>query len=65
MGFVKGLLEGCAEYHSYRTEVRPNRTLIVTFDRRCHNPILREAAQDKDHTEIPWLGGLKIKFHFV
>jgi hypothetical protein len=27
-------------------EVAPNRQLQVTFDRRCHNPILREAALD-------------------
>src|SRR5262249_51655221 len=27
-------------------EVTPHRTLLVTFDRRSHNPIVREAALD-------------------
>jgi hypothetical protein len=29
-------------------EVLPNRHLRITFDRRSHNPILREAALDQD-----------------
>ena len=45
-------------------EVRPNRTLQVTFDRRCHNPILREAALDKDHRPIPWLKGYHLEFDY-
>ena len=45
-------------------EVLPNRTLKVTFDRRCHNPILREAALDKDDHHIPWLLGYRIKFDY-
>ena len=45
-------------------EVLPNRTLKVTFDRRCHNPILREAALDKDDHHIPWLVGYRIKFDY-
>lgn len=45
-------------------EVRPNRTLQVTFDRRCHNPILREAVLDKDHRRIPWLNGYHIEFDY-
>jgi hypothetical protein len=45
-------------------EVLPNRTLKVTFDRRCHNPILREAALDKGDHHIPWLLGYKIKFDY-
>ena len=50
---------------SGEVEICPNRTLLVTFDRRCHNPILKEAALDKNRTSIPWIGGLKIKFDFV
>ena len=38
--------------------------LIVTFDRRSHNPILREAALDRDTLPIPWLGQRKIEFAF-
>ena len=39
-------------------EVAANQTLRVTFDRRSHNPILREAALDRDSPAIPWLGRL-------
>ena len=46
-------------------EITPNRILLVTLDRRCHNPILREAALDKDSPPIPWLGGYRIQFQFV
>lgn len=44
--------------------VMPNRTLLVTFDRRSHNPILREAALDKSCPKIPWLNGYRIQFDF-
>lgn len=46
-------------------EITPNRILMVTLDRRCHNPILREAALDKDSPPIPWLGGYRVQFQFV
>lgn len=45
-------------------EIRPKRTLRVTFDRRCHNPVLREAALDKDSAPIPWLNGYRIEFKY-
>jgi hypothetical protein len=45
-------------------EVSANRTLLVTFDRRSHNPILREAALDRDCPTIPWLRGYRVKFHY-
>lgn len=45
-------------------EVLPNRILRVTFDRRCHNPILREAALDQDARPIPWLKGDRIEFDY-
>ena len=41
-----------------------NDRLIVTFDRRSHNPILREAALDRDSPPIPWLGQRKIEFTY-
>lgn len=44
--------------------VMPNRTLLVTFDRRSHNPILREAALDKSCPKLPWLNGYRIEFDF-
>jgi hypothetical protein len=46
-------------------ESTPNRILLMTLDRRCHNPILREASLDKDSPPIPWLGGYRIQFQFV
>ena len=44
--------------------VLPNRTLLVPFDRRCHNPILCEAALDKNRPRIPWLNGYRIEFAY-
>jgi len=38
--------------------------LAVRLDRRCHNPILREAALDRDPTPIPWLGQRTIAFTY-
>jgi hypothetical protein len=38
--------------------------LIVHFERRSHNPILREAALDRESPPIPWLGGRRIRFVF-
>ncbi len=38
--------------------------ITVTFDRRGHNPILREAALDRDLTPVHWINGRRIKFAF-
>jgi hypothetical protein len=38
--------------------------IVVRFDRRSHNPILREAALDHEAKPIPWLGGRRIRFAF-
>jgi len=45
-------------------EVMPHRILRVLFDRRCHNPILREAALDKAARPIPWLNGYRLEFEY-
>lgn len=45
-------------------EVMPHRILRVLFDRRCHNPILREAALDKAARPIPWLKGYRLEFDY-
>jgi hypothetical protein len=45
-------------------EVAPNQRLLVTFDRRSHNPILREAALDRDCPAIPWLKGYRVEYHY-
>ena len=39
--------------------------LIVRFDKRSHNPILREAAMDREPTPISWLGGRRIRFVYA
>lgn len=38
--------------------------IVVQFDRRSHNPILREAALDRDAGPIPWLRDRRIRFAF-
>jgi hypothetical protein len=42
-------------------EVEADR-IVVRLDRRSHNPILREAALDRDAAAIPWLQGRPIYF---
>lgn len=44
--------------------VLPNRCLRITFDRRCHNPILREAALDKESGAVTWLKRHRIEFAY-
>ena len=36
----------------------------VKFDRRSHNPVLREAALDQELVRIAWLGDRPVKFTF-
>ena len=38
--------------------------LVVRFDKRAHNPILREAALDKGCLPIPWLRSLPVVFEY-
>lgn len=40
------------------------KAILVCFDRRSHNPILREAALDREPTPIPWLDGRHVQFAF-
>jgi hypothetical protein len=42
-------------------EVEPER-LVVHFDKRSHNPVLREAALDSACPPIPWLGNRPVTF---
>ena len=44
--------------------VTPDRIVQVTFDRRSHNPILREAALDEHCPPIPWLNNYRLKFRY-
>ena len=48
-----------------RIEVASNRRLFITFDRRSHNPILREAALDQDSPPIPWLNNHRVEFGYL
>jgi hypothetical protein len=41
-----------------------DKAIVVRFDRRSHNPILREAELDRELTPVPWLGGRHIRFTF-
>jgi hypothetical protein len=38
--------------------------IVVRFDKRAHNPILREAALDKGCLPIPWLHNLPVVFEY-
>jgi hypothetical protein len=44
--------------------IRPD-CVHVCFDRRSHNPVLREAALDKEPVPMPWLGNRPVKFTFI
>lgn len=39
--------------------------VVVVLDRRSHNPVLREAALDRENQPIPWLQGRIIKFTYA
>jgi hypothetical protein len=38
--------------------------LVVHFDKRSHNPLVREAALDQDSPGVPWLRNLPITFAY-
>jgi hypothetical protein len=42
-------------------EVEADR-VVVRFDRRSHNPVLREAGLDRDGLPVPWLGNRPVSF---
>ena len=39
--------------------------VVVSLDRRSHNPILREAALDHQCPPVPWLNNLPITFIYT
>ena len=41
-----------------------SKRIVVHFDKRCHNPILREAALDQPRQAIPWLQNLPVVFQY-
>jgi hypothetical protein len=42
-------------------EIERGRRIVAYFDRRSHNPILREAHLDRDAPKIPWLAQYKLE----
>jgi len=46
-------------------EIAAGRRIVVTFDRRSHNPILREAVLDEACPEIPWLSNHRLEFLYT
>ena len=38
--------------------------LVVSFDRRSHNPVIAQARLDHDAPLIPWLRGKRLRFEF-
>lgn len=46
-------------------EVASGRRIVVTFDRRSHNPILHESQLDKDGVKIPWLANHRLDFVYT
>ena len=46
-------------------EIESGRRIVVYFDRRAHNPILREAQLDKDSPPIPWLANHQLQLVYT
>lgn len=46
-------------------EIQKGQQIVVYFDRRSHNPILREAQLDKNNPPIPWLDNYRLKFVYT
>jgi hypothetical protein len=44
-------------------EIQPER-IVVPVDKRCHTPILREAALDQPRQAMPWLRHLPVVFQY-
>ncbi len=63
--------EKAAPKHLYRRFIETAGTvtiqedrLTVTLDRRCHNPIVREAELDRHPLPIPWIGRRRLVFTY-
>jgi hypothetical protein len=46
-------------------EVQGDGRVVVTLDRRSHNPVLRQAALDTNPIPIPWLRGRSVHFSYA
>ena len=38
--------------------------VVVSFDRRAHNPVIAQAHLDRQPQPIPWLDGKRLCFQF-
>src|SRR5262249_54753122 len=38
--------------------------IVVRFDKRSHNPVLREATLDRERFPVPWLGNRSVVFMY-
>ena len=54
----------CEEYPARTLYIEQDR-IVVRFDKRTHNPILREAALDQPNQKIPWLQNLPVVFKYA
>ncbi len=64
-------LENAAPKQIYRKFVETSGSIeieqdriVVRFDKRSHNPILREAGLDQPNQKIPWLQNLPVVFKY-
>jgi hypothetical protein len=64
--------EGAAPKQLYRRFVETGgsieirrKEILVRFDRRSHNPVIREAEFDRKPQPIPWLDNRSVKFAFA
>ena len=46
-------------------KIQSGQRIVVYFDRRSHNPILREAQLDNDCPAIPWLANHRLSFAYA
>jgi hypothetical protein len=45
-------------------EIQPE-VIRIRFDRRSHNPMIREANLDSESQPIPWIGNRRVAFAFA
>jgi hypothetical protein len=45
-------------------KIQKDQTIVVTFDRRCHIPVIREANLDFECPPIPWLANHRVQLAF-
>ena len=46
-------------------KIEAGRRIVVYFNRRSHNPVLREAQLDKGNTKLPWLANHRFEFVYA